>query len=171
MCLQPTDNVGNDWVLDNAHQSSVYGSTSTSTQYIQNTYHCLGKASVSFYAAIQTRLEPLSFLSSWQLLVLPLLSSMTLFVNHSTILFALLSVFIGLLLYSPTTKSGTPLPLRKHPVSSNSSSSQVRIPPLLALTINRAHMTLMTVLSILAVDFPVFPRNLVKPLEFLRYEA
>ena len=93
--------VGNDWVLDNAHQSGVSGSTSTSIQYIQNTYHCLRKASVSLYAAIQTRLQPsqpFSFLSSWLILVLPLLLSMTLFANHPTILFVLLSVPTGLLL-------------------------------------------------------------------------
>ena len=88
---------------------------------------------------------------------------MTLFADHPTILFALLSVPTGLLLYSPMPKSGTPLPLRQPPVSSTSTSSnQVRIPALPALTTYRAHMMLMTVLSILAVDFPVFPRNLVK---------
>lgn len=37
-----------------------------------------------------------------------------------------------------------------------------RIPPLPALTTYRAHMMLMTILAILAVDFPVFPRSLAK---------
>ena len=88
---------------------------------------------------------------------------MTLFANHPTILFALLSVPTGLLLYSPMPKSGTLIPLRQPAVSSTSTASnQVQIPPLPALTTYRAHMMLMTVLSILAVDFPVFPRNLVK---------
>ena len=109
------------------------------------------------------------FFSSWLLLVLPLLPSMTLFANHRTILFVLLLVPTGLLFYSPTSmpKSGTPLPMRKHPVSSNSTSSsqasQVRIPSLPALITYRAHMMYTTVLSILRVvgDFPVFPRNFV----------
>ena len=158
--------VGNDWLLNNAHQPGVPGSTSTSTQCIQIPYHCLGQASVSLYAAIQTRLQPtrpLGFFSSWLLLVLPLLLSMTLFANQPATLLVLLSVFTGLLLYLPKPKSGSPLPLRQPLVSSApTSSNPVRIPPLPALTTYRAHMMLMTVLAILAVDFPVFPRSLVK---------
>ena len=130
-----------------------------------NIYHCLGQASVPLFAAIQTRqpTQPLSFLSSWVVLMLPLLLSMTLFANHSIILLALRSVPTRLLLYSPMPKSGTPLPLRQPQVSSTSTViNQVRIPPLPALTTYRAHMMLMTILSILAVDFPLFPRNLVK---------
>ena len=131
---------------------------------------CLGQASVSLYAAIQTRLQPtrpVYFLSSWLLLVLPLLLSMTLFANKPTILLVLLSVYTGLLLYLPKPKlegvNGLPLPFRQPLVSSAStSSSPVRIPPLLALTTYRAHMMLVTILAILALDFPVFPRSLVK---------
>ena len=81
-----------------------------SPQNTSNTYHCLGQ---SLYAAIQKRLQPtqpLSFLSSWLVLVLPLLLNMTLFANHPTVFFALLSVPTGSLLYSPMPKSGTPLP-------------------------------------------------------------
>ncbi|KAF8814894.1 hypothetical protein BYT27DRAFT_7016030, partial [Phlegmacium glaucopus] len=46
--------------------------------------------------------------------------------------------------------------------SVSTSINPVRIPPLPALTTYRAHMMLMTVLAILAVDFPVFPRSLAK---------
>ena len=101
---------------------------------------CLGQASVSLYAAIQTRLQPtrpIDFLSSYLLLVLPLLLSMTLFANKPTILLVLLSVFTGLLLYLPKPKGpgGVLLPFRQPLVSSAStSSSPVRIPPLPALT-------------------------------------
>ena len=85
--------VGNGWLLDNAHQSVVSGGTNTSSQCIQIVNHW---ASVSLYAAIQTRLQPtrpVDFLSSWLLLVLPLLPSMTLFANKPTILLVLLSAF------------------------------------------------------------------------------
>jgi len=127
---------------------------------------CLGQVSVSLYAAIQTRLQPtriLGFLPSWLLLVLPLLLSMTLSANQPTILLALLSVSSGLLLCLPKPESGTPLPRKQSPVSLTSTPrNPVRIPPLPALTTYRAHMMLMTVLAILAVDFPVFPRSLAK---------
>ena len=76
-----------------------------------NIYHYLGQASVPLFAAIQRRqpTQPLSFLSSWLVLVLPLLLSMTLFANHPIILLALRSVPTRLLLYSPmpNLKSGT----------------------------------------------------------------
>jgi len=41
-------------------------------------------------------------------------------------------------------------------------SGTLAIAPLPALSIYRAHMMLMTILCILAVDFPVFPRLLAK---------
>ena len=73
-----------------------------------NIYHYLGQASVPLFAAIQRRqpTQPLSFLSSWLVLVLPLLLSMTLFANHPIILLALRSVPTRLLLYSPMPKVG-----------------------------------------------------------------
>jgi hypothetical protein len=45
---------------------------------------------------------------------------------------------------------------------STSPPTTPRLPPSSALTTCRAHMMLMAVLAILAVDFPVFPRYLVK---------
>ena len=135
-------------------------------------WHCPWKKPKWFQTRLQPT-QPLSFLSSWLLLVLRLLPSMTLFANHPTNLFVLLSVPNGLLFYSPMLKSGTPLPMRKPTVSSNStSSSQVRIPPLPALTTYRAHMMYMTVLSILRVvgDFPE-TLWITKPFEFLWYEV
>ena len=133
-------------------------------------YHCLGQVSATLHAAIQTRLQPtqpLNFLSSWLVLVLPLLLSMTLwFASYPTILFVLLSVPTGLLLCSLMPESGTPLPLRQPPVSSASTSiNEVRIPPLPELTTYWAHMMLMTVLSILnrfpsIFAFPCEMRNL-----------
>lgn len=137
-------------------------STQHGKQYI--IYHCLGQASVSLYAAIQTRLpsnRTPGFLSSWPLLVLPLLLSMTLFANQPIILLVILSVSTGLLLCLPKAESGTPLPSIQ-PLIPPTSRNPIQIPPLPALTTYRAHMMLMTVLAILAVDFPVFPRCLAK---------
>ncbi|KAG8786569.1 Glucosaminyl phosphatidylinositol (GlcN-PI) nositol acylation protein [Ceratobasidium sp. 428] len=58
----------------------------------------------------------------------------------------------------PATPIPTPTPRR----TTFSFSNGVAVPPLPALTTYRAHMMLMTVLGILAVDFPVFPRELSK---------
>ncbi|KAG6846088.1 hypothetical protein H0H87_006452 [Tephrocybe sp. NHM501043] len=46
--------------------------------------------------------------------------------------------------------------------SSGQPSPTPQIPPLPAVTVYRAHMMLMTILGILAVDFQVFPRALAK---------
>ena len=85
---------------------------------------------------------------------------MTVFANHPTVLLVLLLVPTGLLLCLPKPESETFFP-SSHPLASTS-RNPVQIPPLPALTTYRAHMMLMTVLAILAVDFPVFPRSLVK---------
>ena len=76
------------------------------------------------------------------------------------ILLVFLSASTGLLLGLPKRENGTPLPSTQ-PLAP-SPRGPAWIPPLPALTTYRAHMMLMTVLSILAVDFPIFPRSLVK---------
>ena len=120
---------------------------------------------MSLYAAIYTRLHPtrtLGFLSSWQLLVFPLLLSMTVFASQPTNFLVLLSVSTGLVLCLPKSETGSSLPSIQPPSSASTSRNPFQIPPLPALTTYRAHMMLMTVLAILAVDFPIFPRSLVK---------
>ena len=95
---------------------------------------------------------------------------MTLFANSPGTLSFILLFPTALLMLVPRRELGTPLPssLRspspsraQHapPLPHGQQSQIVQLP---ALTTYRAHMILMTVLSILAVDFPVFPRSLAK---------
>ncbi len=123
---------------------------------------------------MRTRLPPLSFIAEASLLVLPMLLSVTVFANSPALLSLLLAVPTLLLLMLPRRESGTFLPsvLRHSRASSRTSNTSrdpspsaalaVPIPPLPALTTYRAHMLLLTFICILAVDFPVFPRQLAK---------
>lgn len=86
-----------------------------------------------------------------------------------------------MLLLIPRRESGVVLPYVGSPSKSNSKGSgnssegerdddsnekkvgrRRKVPMLPSLTTYRAHMLLLTFICILAVDFPVFPRNLVK---------
>ncbi|KAF8497872.1 hypothetical protein F5888DRAFT_1827738 [Russula emetica] len=141
-------------------------------------------ASIVLHSAIRSRSQPQKsflLLSEWLLLVIPLLLSMTLFAHRPGTLSAILllpTAFICFLF--PTCQSGTPLPSGGSPrssfVSHRASSShhdkpskqgagspeQTETTRLSALSTYRTHMMLVTVLAILAVDFPVFPRMLAK---------
>ncbi|KAJ1301098.1 hypothetical protein OPQ81_003515 [Rhizoctonia solani] len=64
-------------------------------------------------------------------------------------------------IYVTPTPNLTPTP-RQATFPSSPPSVTTHIPPLPALTTYRAHMMLMTIIAILAVDFPVFPRALSK---------
>jgi phosphatidylinositol glycan class W len=124
-------------------------------------------------------------------LVVPLLLVVTLFANSPGLLNALLLLPSGALLLLPKREEGTPLPSGVSPVSppvnydgdakwtrpaskswdahddgklkeSGDARGAPALAPLAAVSTWRAHMMLMTVLGILAVDFPVFPRELAK---------
>ncbi|KAJ7102724.1 GWT1-domain-containing protein [Mycena epipterygia] len=152
----------------------VSGMTGSTVFHI-NLISCVALASISLYSALQTRIygaRGIPFTISWPVLVLPLLLSMTLFANNPVSLsFLLLVPTAFILLRNPRLDSFMPLPGSSlgpapSPLSSPSSRAPPTKPgglvPLPALTTYRAHMMLMTILGILAVDFPVFPRSLAK---------
>ncbi|KAF8873964.1 GWT1-domain-containing protein [Gymnopilus junonius] len=119
----------------------------------------------------------MGFFTSWLILVFPMLLSMTIAAAHPLYLSFLLLMPTALVLRYPKMEMGTPLP-SSQPASpaaqirmpagaflregGSEGKLKARLPPLPALTTYRAHMMLMTVLAILAVDFPVFPRSLAK---------
>lgn len=97
-------------------------------------------------------------------LVFPLLLSMTLYANMPVILSITILILAYFISFFPVQYSGTPLP-SQHPMPSGPQQFKAtgpQISPLPAVTIYRAHMMLLTILCILAVDFPVFPRTLAK---------
>ncbi|KIJ91233.1 hypothetical protein K443DRAFT_686228 [Laccaria amethystina LaAM-08-1] len=90
---------------------------------------------------------------------------MTLFAERPIILSVFILIPTALLLFVPRREGGPSLPSSQPPslaVSAPKQPSRTWIRPLPALTTYRAHMMLMTILAILAVDFPVFPRSLAK---------
>ena len=142
------------------------------------------KASIALHSAIRSRSPPqnsLLFFSEWLLLVVPLLLSMTLFAHHPWALFGVLLLPTAFIYsFLPLYQSGTPLPsggiasprTSSHHTSDSdhdkparqraASAEEPETTRLSALSTYRAHMMLVTVLAILAVDFPVFPRMLAK---------
>lgn len=106
------------------------------------------------------------------ILVMPPLLSMTSFAEAPGALSLLLLAPMLVLLLLPPIERGTPLPAASSDeLATSDGRSRAETPPkhllqslrpLPALTTYRAHMMLMTILSILAVDFPVFPRALAK---------
>ncbi|KAJ4482321.1 GWT1-domain-containing protein [Lentinula aciculospora] len=150
-------------------EAFVSGMTGSTVAHI-NLLSSVALASIFllYCAQTRTRIFSLTGLSvSWILLVLPLLLSMTIFANSPAILFLLISAPGGLLLLIQRKESGTPLPSNlKSPTaavpSSQAHPTAPRMELLPSLTTYRAHMLLITCLAILAVDFPVFPRSLVK---------
>lgn len=130
--------------------------------------------SITLHSALRTRLtvfRTMPFIFEWLVLVFPLLLSLTVYADAPGALTALLLAPTCVLLLLPHIESGSPL-------LSNASETQQGVTtrddrtmdgaarptlrPLPALTTYRASMMLMTLFSILAVDFPVFPRSLVK---------
>jgi len=159
-----------------AKEAFVSDTTGSSIFHI-NMISLVALCSITLHSALISRLpasRPIHFPTAWAILVLPLLLSMTLFAANPILLCLLLLFPTGLLLLIPRRESYNPLPIQspmttptsgQQPFSSSpmpQPTPQPQIAPLPALTIYRAHMLLMTILAILAVDFPVFPRELAK---------
>ncbi|KZT26017.1 GWT1-domain-containing protein, partial [Neolentinus lepideus HHB14362 ss-1] len=150
-------------------EAFVSGMTGSSVGHI-NLVSAAALASIALHSALRSRFpstKPANFAVEWLILVAPLLLSVTLFANSPWVLILSLLFPTGLLLLIPRRESGTPLPSPldtspKHPLSPDPNSGSVIIGQLPAVTVYRSHMMLMTMLSILAVDFPVFPRSLAK---------
>ncbi|KIJ64800.1 hypothetical protein HYDPIDRAFT_111404 [Hydnomerulius pinastri MD-312] len=155
-------------------EAFVSGMTGSTVLHI-NTICAVALASVALHSALRSRLVALKsmpFLVECLVLILPLLLSMTIYAEAPGPLAVLLLAPTAVLLLVPPIDSGTPLPsktseTKPESVAPNSNfnsqpTTQPSLRPLPALTTYRAHMMLMTMLSILAVDFPVFPRSLAK---------
>ncbi|KAJ7226797.1 GWT1-domain-containing protein [Mycena pura] len=141
-----------------------------STIFHVNLISSVALASIALYSALRTRVcrADIPFVFSWMILVLPLILSMTLFADNPVLLVVILLVpTILVCLRAP--RLGATIPLAgasqgsaKSPPAEPKYEFNSNLAPLPALTTYRAHMMLMTVLGILAVDFPVFPRSLAK---------
>ncbi|KAL1691583.1 GWT1-domain-containing protein [Schizophyllum commune] len=153
--------------MDSAYKADkeafVSGLTGSTVGHINTISLLVAFLSVAVHAGVQSRLNPRpSPLLSFAILVLPLLLGMTLLADAPGVLIVGLgAAAVGLYAKAPK-ELDSPLPSRSPAPSAGFSMSPARVPPLPALSTFRAHMLLMTILAILAVDFPVFPRELAK---------
>ncbi|KAG6336647.1 hypothetical protein ID866_2428 [Astraeus odoratus] len=166
--------------MDDSYKTSkeafVSGATGSTIWHVNTIcFVALASSSIALHAALCSRLavfRSIPFFAEWLVLVIPLLLSMTVYADAPGALSALLLVPTAVLLLLPSGENGTPLPtnvdesgpgrVTSSDDRDNSLAFQSLLPPLAALSSYRAHMMLMTMLSILAVDFPIFPRALSK---------
>lgn len=110
------------------------------------------------------------FVLEWLVLVLPLSLALTVYADAPGALSALLLAPTCVLLLLPRIEGGLPLfSTSGTQLATNTREGRAvdgpkhpTLRPLAALTTYRANMMLITVFSILAVDFPIFPRSLAK---------
>ncbi|KZS96987.1 hypothetical protein SISNIDRAFT_477615 [Sistotremastrum niveocremeum HHB9708] len=168
-------------------KEAFVSNTSGSSIWHINLVSCNALASIALYSALRQRLSwSLPFIFEYNILVTPLILSITIFALKPLILLVILCLLIGLTLIVPPRPAPPPLtpimsPTKRtlsldHPetldklATPGSSDSEDEVPrppivglqPVAAVSTYRAHMMLLTILSILAVDFPIFPRELAK---------
>ncbi|KAG8216125.1 GWT1-domain-containing protein [Butyriboletus roseoflavus] len=163
----------NSGQMDNDYKASkeafVSGMTGSSVFHV-NLILAVGLASITLHSALRTRLtvfRSMPFILEWLVLVLPLSFALTVYADAPGVLSVLLLVPSCVLLLLPQIESGTPLLSKTNETTARDSGiidgpALPALRPLPALTTYRANMMLMTAFSILAVDFPVFPRSLAK---------
>lgn len=129
---------------------------------------------MALHSTLRTRLTVfriMPFILEWLVLVLPLSLALTVYSDAPRALSALLLAPTCVLLLLPPIESGIPLLSKANKIQPSTTArdsgildgpAQYALRPLPALTTYRANMMLITVFSILAVDFPVFPRSLAK---------
>ncbi|THV06260.1 hypothetical protein K435DRAFT_25292 [Dendrothele bispora CBS 962.96] len=148
-------------------EAFVTGMTGSSIAHI-NLVSSVALASIFLYYALQTRklISNKSLVFASIVLALPLLLCMTLFAMHPIALFLLFAVPAMLICLTMEKKESRAMLPSSATVptfaASGTMERKLKITQLPALTTYRAHMLLMTMFAILAVDFPVFPREMVK---------
>lgn len=151
-------------------EAFVSGTTGSTVLHI-NAICSVALSSIALHSALTSRVavfRSTPFFVEWILLSVPLLLSMTVYAEAPGALSVLLLVATAVLLLLPAIENGKALPTQVDDGTTfvgdtgHRSASQASLPPLPALSTYRAHMMLMTALSILAVDFQVFPRALAK---------
>lgn len=122
------------------------------------------------YGSLNYRIERIPFLDEFLVLVIPLLGSVTVFAERPLLLFILLCGCAGLVSLLPKRSLPPPLSPSVRIINGRETEGSERAPgsterkpkSIPAVTVYRSHMMLMTVICILAVDFPIFPRSLAK---------
>ncbi|KAG9308307.1 GWT1-domain-containing protein [Chiua virens] len=147
--------------MDNDYKASkeaFVSGMSGSTVFHVNAISAVALASITLHSALRTRVtafRSMPFVLEWLVLILPMSFSLTVYADAPGALSALLLAPTCVLLLLPRIDGGTHLLSKRNEVQRSPTTRDT-------LTTYRANMMLLTVFSILAVDFPVFPRSLAK---------
>ncbi|GAA5847976.1 hypothetical protein JCM3766R1_005927 [Sporobolomyces carnicolor] len=148
----------------------VSGSTGGSVARI-NLVCLTALTTYALWSVVDARLARARPLAAWQLasiefaiLVAPLLCALTLAADYPMTLNAVIATLVIILSYWPLSEDVPPLSPMPDKTSRPASIARIQLEPFSRpfVTSYRAIMMVMTVICILAVDFPVFPREFAK---------